>query len=129
MCQTDRRMRRAFAPALSLIPLLLVLGCGGHGNNPPPSCSVTLPAACPEPAPSFAHDVAPIFASICATCHTPGKQSGTIPLDNYSQIYSRRGTILNQIYTCLMPPVDGPPVTNDQLMTIVNWLICEAPEN
>jgi mono/diheme cytochrome c family protein len=124
-------MRRASAPALSLVLFLSVLGCGGHDGNPPSSCSVTLPPACPDPAAptSFAHDVAPIFASVCATCHTPGKQMGTVPLDNYSQIYSRRGTILNQIFTCLMPPIDGPQATNDQLMTIVNWLMCDAPEN
>jgi hypothetical protein len=116
-------MRFALVLVAALVPA--IVGCGGGG----PTCMVTLPTECPTPAPSYMTDVAPIFQATCNDCHSPGKQTGTIPFNNYVQIYARRTTILDQIYRCQMPPADGLPTTTAQVKTLMDWLICKAPDN
>jgi hypothetical protein len=117
-----------FARALLLgLAGLVALGCGSGVEAP--ACTVVLPKQCPTPAPSYATDVAPIFQGICNNCHSPGKQTGTIPFNNYVQIYARRTTVLDQVYRCKMPPVDGTPATPAEVQTLLTWLICDAPDN
>jgi hypothetical protein len=117
-----------FASALVLVAVL-VAAAGGCGGSDGPPCMVMLPTECPTPAPSYATNVAPIFQATCNDCHSPGKQTGTIPFNNYVQVYARRTTILDQIYRCKMPPADGPPTTPEQVKTLMDWLICKAPNN
>jgi hypothetical protein len=120
--------------------LALIAGCGGGaGADPvtdggeaegaPAMCTVMLPASCPDPAPSFAADVAPIIANHCRKCHRPGGVEQNQPLTTYQQIFSRRGTVLNQIYRCKMPPAGEPPVPDTEVAVLLDWLICGAPDN
>lgn len=128
MCQTDRHMRRALVLAAGLAVIVLGAGCPSM-KDPPVNCPSDTPAACPAAMPSFAADVAPIFSSICASCHTPGQQMGSTPLDSYAQIKAEAVTISTELDDCLMPPVNGPKLSEAQRLTIETWLVCGAPEN
>lgn len=120
-------MRRAWVLASGLAAV--VFGCGGH-SDPPPNCPLDLPAACPPTVPSFAADVAPIFSSICANCHAAGKPKRDVPLDNYARIKARAGTVLSQIYDCIMPPAGSPAAINEaQRIILMTWLVCDSPNN
>jgi mono/diheme cytochrome c family protein len=44
------------------------------------------PIAAPAPPPSFAADVAPLFARWCVGCHGPGEQQGGLRLDDYDAV-------------------------------------------
>jgi hypothetical protein len=119
-------MKRALLVALAAGAL--ALGCGGH-SGPPVNCPQNLPAACPGPPPSFAADVKPIFDSVCTTCHAPGGKKADVPFTTFDQIHGRRTTILSQVYDCVMPPVDGPQLSDAQRLTLMTWFVCEAPNN
>ncbi|HVR60906.1 MAG TPA: hypothetical protein VMU50_03355, partial [Polyangia bacterium] len=113
---------------VALAALVPAVGCGGHGG-PTVNCPQDLPAACPTTPPSFASDVKPIYDSVCTSCHAPGGQMGSVPLTTYAQIFGRRTTELTQIYDCVMPPVNGPPLSDAQRTTLMTWFVCDAPNN
>ena len=79
--------------------------------------------------PSFAAEVKPIFDGVCATCHAPGGRMKSVPFTTYAQIYGRRTTILSQVDDCVMPPVDGPQLSDQQRLTLMTWFVCGAPDN
>lgn len=120
-------MKVALLAALSAIALAAA-GCGGHGD-PPVSCPQNLPASCVGTPPSYARDIKPIFDGVCTNCHAPGGQMASVPFTTYAQIYGRRTTVLTQVYDCIMPPVNGPQLTDAQRLTLMTWLVCEAPNN
>jgi len=98
--------------------------CGGMD-----ACPNDLPASCPADAPSYTNDVAPIISERCLVCHGPGGQASNKPLDSYDNVYARRSAVLNQLYACNMPPAGNPAPTEDERLTILNWLVCGAPNN
>jgi hypothetical protein len=67
------------------------------------SCPNDLPPAAPG-APELSGDGRPIINLRCVTCHSPGGQEASRPLQTYSQVYSERSAVLNQVYACNMPP-------------------------
>ena len=102
-------------------------GCGS-GTGGAGSCPNDLPAACGT-APSYQATVAPIINARCLTCHSPGGQQSSLPFQTYSQVYTQRSAILNQVYSCNMPPVPNPRPTEQERQELLMWLVCGAPQN
>ena len=105
-----------------------LVACGGpRGTNG--ACPNDLPASCPSPAPSYQTTVAPIINVRCVTCHSPGGQEASRPLQTYSQVYSERSAVLNQVYACNMPPGTAAKPTEQEREALLTWLVCGAPQN
>jgi hypothetical protein len=106
----------------------VLVACGGpRGSNG--SCPNDLPASCASPAPSYQAKVAPIINLRCITCHSPGGQEASRPLQTYSQVYSERSAVLDQVYACNMPPVSAAQPTEQEREALLGWLVCGAPQN
>jgi hypothetical protein len=103
------------------------VGDGGAGAS---SCPDERPASCPNPAPSWATDVAPIFSGYCAYCHGPNGIAATVDqFTTYDVIYGDRQAILDQVNLCRMPTDAGIPLPEDLRATLLTWLVCGAPNN
>ena len=119
---------------VALTCLCLALdACSPHSEAAPadaaPSCPNDLPAACPSTVPSYAADVAFIFEVHCNSCHGTGGTAADRPLTDYAAIYRQRGSVLDQIYNCHMPPELERPLTAEQRAKVLAWLVCKAPNN
>lgn len=97
---------------------------------PTPACPSDLPAACPSTPPSFSNRVEGIIESRCWACHGDGgvAQKGN-DLSTYGDIFRQRSAVLNQVYSCNMPPSDAGALTADERKAMLEWLVCRAPEN
>jgi len=107
-----------------LLGTLLLAGCGGSLD-----CPNDLPATCPTPAPSYVNDVAPLISAHCLKCHAPGGQEASKDFTNYPNVFSQRSAILNQFYSCRMPPEGEPRPTAQERALLLGWLVCGAPNN
>jgi hypothetical protein len=144
-CWTGQRERAGTSQAL-LATLLgaalgLQLGCSDDPQPDPPdtsggaggagSCPNDLPSssACGNDLPSYQADAAPIIERRCNGCHFPGNpQSGDV-FAEYADVYSRRQTVLTRVYTCVMPPAAAAELTAGERATLLEWLVCGAPDN
>jgi uncharacterized membrane protein len=112
-----------------LLGLLLAgaVGCGGPRTDG--SCPNDLPSSCPSAAPSYQATVAPVINLRCVSCHSPSGQEASRPLQTYSQVYSERSAVLNQVYGCNMPPGSAAKPTEQERLELLTWLVCGAPQN
>jgi hypothetical protein len=128
-------MKHALLPAL-----LLLAGCSGvdgstagggsgSGAGGSSSCPDDLPASCSSPAPGWAKDVAPVIEARCASCHVKGGTAADKPLTDHAQVFSRKGSVLNQVYACKMPPEGATPLSTAERLAIETWLVCGAPDD
>lgn len=101
-------------------------GCGTGPSTG--SCPNDLPASCGT-APSYQATVAPILNAHCLTCHSPGGQQSSLPLQTYSEVYSNRSAVLNQVYSCNMPLAPNPRPSEEERQALLMWLVCGAPQN
>ena len=114
--------------------LAAVSGCGGSsaaqadgGSRDDALCSVTAPAGCPSPVPTY-RDVQPIIAQRCVVCHG-ADPNGPWPLSDYDSVVAWKEPVAEKIGDCEMPPADaGVPMTTDERQKILSWLQCGAPE-
>jgi hypothetical protein len=91
-------------------------------------CDRHLPS-CPASPPSYAQAIVPIFNGRCVVCHYPGTTIARNSFSTYAKVYGDRGTVLDQIYGCVMPPAGSPPLTPAERATVLAWLECGAPDN
>ncbi len=103
---------------------------GACGTPAAPICPA-VSSLCPSPSPAYA-DVAPIIQTRCAPCHFPGGTEASVHLfQTYAEIKAPGVQIdmLTQLRACpvKMPPAGSPPLTDDELSTLVAWLYCDAP--
>jgi hypothetical protein len=84
---------------------------------------------CPSPPPSYTQDIVPVVKFECVGCHYPNNSITRTSYTTYQGVYSDRGSILNEIYACNMPPAPYPPLTTDQRTMLLQWLECGAPNN
>ena len=100
-------------------------GSGGSDTG----CPQDLPATCTS-APSYDAAIAPLIQRRCLGCHGPGGiEYPQRDLSTYPQLFSRRGTALGQVYGCVMPPLDAGQLTSDERAALLEWFVCNAPNN
>ncbi len=86
---------------------------------------------------TYTHDVAPILARSCQTCHRSG-QIGPMPLTTYAQAAAWRGDIKKWTQSRQMPPWKADPgcgdfqdsrrLSNRDVATLAKWTDAGAPE-
>jgi hypothetical protein len=107
-----------------LFAAALAAGCtGGTG-----SCPSDLPPSCPPGAAGYQATVAPILAAKCVSCHEPGGQSLHF-LQTYQEVSLLHGQVLDQVYSCRMPPAGYTPLTETERTELLGWLVCGAPND
>jgi hypothetical protein len=129
MLLSEMRVESGFAFAVACASLL---AAGGGCSDPAAaSCQVPQAPVCPSPAPSYATDVSPIFQTYCVRCHGPGGQESIKPLTSWTEVNSRYGSVLQQVfYFCAMPPATEPQLTDPAARAaLLGWLECMAPDN
>jgi len=124
-----------------LVLALLAIAACGNGNRGgdagvdlgvpdlASACPNDLPAACPSPTPSWDGGVSQIIASKCIPCHMPGGLAFDNPLTDYNSVYQRRGIVLDQVYSCYMPPPDAAQLDASERQALLGWMVCGAPNN
>jgi len=94
-----------------------------------PNCPSDIPSVCPTPAPSWDGGVEALIAARCGICHKPGGLAFDKPFSNYADVYSYRGEMLDQVYSCYMPPPDGGTLAPSERQQLLGWFVCGAPNN
>ena len=121
------------ATTITTITLVLqgIVACSHSSPDPTPAstCPQDLPATCPSPPPSYKNDVADILDARCNRCHGSGGSAAEKPLTDYASVYRLRSGVLNQTYSCNMPPKDEKQLTTEQRAALLQWLVCGAPNN
>lgn len=125
--RAPRRTPRALAGALAAIAACAA--CTAPASTSEPSCPSDLPS-CPSAPPSYSTQVAPIIEHRCLTCHgTNGIAAAKHDFTTYDVVYSQRSAILNQVYSCSMPPGHAEPLAAQERAELLEWLVCHAPRN
>jgi uncharacterized membrane protein len=118
-------------PAPPVNPTCDGLTAGQRATLARPACPNDLPsdADCTGTTPSYQADVASVISERCQICHGPGGVEAVLPLSTHAQLFGQRRTVLNQIFTCLMPPACAADLTGDERATVMKWLVCGALDN
>ena len=119
-------MKKTMARSIvkACVVALALAACGDEKAECTP-----LPTECQAPGPSYAVDVAPIFAARCVTCHNgePGEQWS---LMTYDDVDDWKVLIVADLRDCSMPPPDsGYTLPANERETINAWLVCGAQDN
>jgi hypothetical protein len=136
-------VRHAVAPAalgfFAALSALAGCGNGSHGGGDmlvvPPDMAVAsecpndLPAACPAPAPSWDGGVQAIIEARCVVCHKSGGLAFDKPFTTYADVYGYRSAMLDQVYSCYMPPPDAGQLDPSERRELLGWFVCGAPNN
>ena len=113
--------------------LIVLVGCAAACSDPAahPACEPPPAPTCPDPAPSYASEISPIFQTYCIRCHGPGGVEFNKPLDSWAAANSRYGSVLQQVfYFCEMPPAGEPQLKDPAARAaLLGWLACMAPNN
>lgn len=121
-----------------LLGCSMTLACGqtaaqsDSGPQPQQGCTFIDASSCQSPIPSYSRDVAPVLDRACnSTCHATGV--GPWPLNDWANVVDWGNIVGGDIEQCTMPPPDagaGNGTLSDQeRATILNWLVCGAPNN
>ena len=115
----------------------VTLACGqtaaqSDAGPQPAGCTFIDASTCQNPIPSYSRDVVPVLDRACnTTCHAPGE--GPWPLNDWANVSDWGSIIGGDIEQCTMPPADagaGNGTLSDQeRATVLNWLVCGAPNN
>jgi hypothetical protein len=122
------------------LALLAIVGCGNGGRSSddlavspdmarPELCPSDLPTACPTPEPSWDGGVQAIIDAKCVVCHQAGGLAFDKPFTDYANVYGYRGEMLNQVYSCYMPPPDAGQLDPSERQQLLGWFVCGAPNN
>ena len=98
---------------------------------PRAACPNDLPSDqdCGGAIPSYKSDVSSVIAARCVACHSPGGIEAALPLLTHAQIFAQRRTVLNQVFTCLMPPPCAADLSSDERATLLKWMVCGSLDN
>ncbi len=110
------------------ILLTLLVGCG---SNAPSAATTTTPLpTCPAQVPSYSQVVASIIKTSCSPCHYPGGTEVSVhDFSTYARVEAQSGSMLNAVYSGLMPPAGSPALSASDSNTLLTWLVCNAPNN
>jgi hypothetical protein len=107
--------------------LAVVYDLGSSDLTPAQTCPNDQPDTCPSPAPSYQAQVGTLIQTYCAPCHSPSGVAFDHLLDNYDEVNSIHGSVLDQVNACNMPPADGGlPLPEADRKIIVEWVACGA---
>jgi uncharacterized membrane protein len=116
--------------AALLTPLAACGPTGGDGSDTLGSCPNDLPKTCPAAPPSYTTEVQPLIARHCLQCHGPGGiADARRDFSTYAHVAAQQSIMLDQVYACLMPPANGTPLDPNERQTLLQWLVCHAPNN
>lgn len=74
--------------------------------------------------------VQPIIAERCNACHgVGGVEQAAFDFSTYEGVRKAFGSVLNNVYGCLMPPPDAGALTPGERQALLAWLVCSAPNN
>jgi uncharacterized membrane protein len=114
--------------SLFLMFAMLAAGCNKSGTSAP-VCPDDLPS-CPSTVPSYAGEIAPLIQERCFPCHDQGGAAGpNWVLTSYAAVSRQYPEILNQVYSCEMPPADSNQLSASERAALLAWLVCMAPDN
>lgn len=102
--------------------------CSSENEKPAPVvCSVTAPAECVDPRPTYA-DIAPIFSRRCTSCHSE-TSDGPWPLTSYREVAAWWDVVRDDLIACSMPPQgSGVVMSSEERDEVLMWLRCGFPE-
>lgn len=115
--------------------LVTVLGgCGSHAGpgGPAAACKPGLPTAdeCPAAAPSYATVIGPLVEERCLSCHFTGNPNSSVVLETQAELHAQTQLVETQVYRCSMPPPeDAAPLADTERQELLQWLVCNAPNN
>lgn len=133
-----RRLVAAVAVLAVLAAALAVSGLLGEGKATPGDGKLGRAA---DWTPSYASDVAPIFARACIRCHGSQRADKGLRLDSYQRMMAgdSYGTVVipgDSSLSALVSvakygtmPHGGTKLTDTELATISRWIDIGAPEN
>jgi hypothetical protein len=124
------RLLRLAGLVLLFLPAAAAGACTTHsGGSDAGGCPNDLPATCPSPPPSYKGQVASIIEGRCILCHNPQTLTSH-DYTTYMTVYDDRGSMLDQVYHCMMPPLDGgTKLPESEREALLGWLVCNAPDN
>lgn len=131
-----------------ILILPAVLACSGSHDVAAPEavvatldggdCPVEAPHGC-SATPSYQVDIQPILETYCNYCHSESVDGGPWPLGGYDNVHDWSEYVLSDILDCsalgaagghLMPPENASvPLPPTKRATLMNWLLCGAPNN
>src|SRR5450631_4367067 len=114
--------------------LLLFAGCGSgadHSADSVGACPSDLPsnADCSNAVPSYSAKIAPIISDRCLGCHFAGNTISGISLADQASVLSNRSVALTQVYHCAMPPAGVEALASNERALLLQYLVCDAPNN
>jgi hypothetical protein len=51
------------------------------------------------------------------------------PEVTYADVSKQASSILDTVYQCTTPPIGSSQLTVQQRVTLMDWLVCNAPDN
>src|SRR5262245_6346895 len=128
----EPRMLRRHAPIPTLAAAALIAVAAAAGAPVSAAAATTADAG-----PNYNHDVAPILAKSCVSCHRPN-QIGPMSLLTYDEVRPWAKAIAKNVADHVMPPWHADPsighFANDRRLapaeidTLVQWVKTGAPE-
>lgn len=119
---------------LRTVTLVSLASCGNAGDHPADTAQVCpggLPSSanCSTEAPSYSAKIAPIVSERCLTCHFAGNTISGTALADQASLYNYRSIVLTQVYQCRMPPTGVDNLTTPERALLLQYLVCNAPDN
>lgn len=113
---------------------LFAAACSGEPSTNPStadSCAPGLPVSdgCPESAPSYQDEIAPLVDDRCGGCHYQGNRNSRQTLETYADLHASVSVIEKEVYGCQMPPQGEPVLSPAERERFLQWLVCGAPNN
>jgi hypothetical protein len=122
---------RAVTAAFALTLAACAAANAPSDGDPAPACPANLPdsSGCPDSAPSYATEIRPLVDLRCIGCHYEGNRNSKQVLETYEQLRASVSLIEKEVYHCEMPPSGEPPLSESERRTLLEWLVCGAPNN
>lgn len=113
------------------IPVACTPAAGVDDDTPTPSCPSNLPSdsGCPDTAPSYEKEIAPLLDAHCGGCHYSGNKNSKQVLETYDDVHASVSVIEKEVYRCEMPPAGEPLLGEPERSALLQWLVCGAPDN
>lgn len=115
---------------MKLVALILAAaGCASSAEPAGEACPPVQPTSACEAGPTYAGDVAAVFAAACVSCHQAGGTAERYDLTSAAGIRRKGSTVLTQVQNCEMPPPEAERALEPAERTLIlQWFACGMPE-